>query len=902
MTKDIEMKDDSDTKAVEYENNVAAVDKLVNQELVEGDFWYVLDNKWFQTYKQFLQSCIAVNNPGPIDNSDLFTETNYYKKIKEKLVEAEDFVFVPEQLWKGLVKEFGLTNEKHIIKRKVISRPTARSQYKFLELYPIELKLCLHGTKHENIKEKYSQITTLKELENEMKFLFKVDEKAETQLWACGSVLNAYDPESESKKNDDKALIDAGLEHGSIVTLEVQNADGTWPSSRPRFGAIATRSSKTTPGLCGLMNLGNTCFMNSALQCLSNTPILTEYFIADKYWDELNVDNPLGMGGEIAKTFGDLIKAMWSGQHTFLSPREFKQAVGKFSPQFSGFQQQDCQELMAFLLDGLHEDLNRVKKKPYIEIKQEIDKRPDSIVAAESWSNYLKRNDSIIVDIFHGLLKSTLVCPECDLVSVTFDPYCYLSLPLPVKRERPVDVMFVPARPITVGPEKKIKRVLKICKLMVPKAGIVLDICNAVSKTINESKEVNGLTVNPSNLIVTEVNNCRLSRIYNQDDSFTSNTDEFVIFEKLDDYTALPVYLRWDKGDESASLFGKPFFVNIKECTYEALYSAVKNYVETLMEEPTTTTTTNTPKETTQTSTDGDDEMIAAANSDENEAITSTQLNHKSTSPTSTATTASLSSSSSPSIVTNTSPSTLPPTTSNSDENDQPMEVKEENEINGDDKSFTLKLINSFGTMPIGEIEKDKPLELGIKTYVAADFSKRFKIRSFDNEEITLRVNIQKNANSASKSHDLSECIEQFTTVERLGEHDLWYCPRCKKRQQASKKFDIWSLPKVAIFHLKRFSYSKYWRDKLDTFVNFPKYDLDLGQYLINNPNKEKILYNLVAVANHYGGLGGGHYTAYGKNKENSTWYHFDDSNVTPATEESVISKAAYVLLYLRQD
>lgn len=76
------------------------------------------------------------------------------------------------------------------------------------------------------------------------------------------------------------------------------------------------------------------------------------------------------------------------------------------------------------MLDGLHEDLNRITQKPYIEISNEIERRPDELVAAESWSNYKKRNDSIIVDTFHGLLKSTLVCPECSLVSVTFDPFC----------------------------------------------------------------------------------------------------------------------------------------------------------------------------------------------------------------------------------------------------------------------------------------------------------------------------------------------------------------------------------------------------------------------------------------------------------------------------------------------
>jgi ubiquitin carboxyl-terminal hydrolase 4/11/15 len=111
----------------------------------------------------------------------------------------------------------------------------------------------------------------------------------------------------------------------------------------------------------------------------------------------------------------------------------------------------------------------------------------------------------------------------------------------------------------------------------------------------------------------------------------------------------------------------------------------------------------------------------------------------------------------------------------------------------------------------------------------------------------------------------------------------------------------LWNLPKVLIIHLKRFSYSRFWRDKLDTLVDFPLNGLDMNE-VIKGPKKEGQLYDLVAVANHYGGLGGGHYTAYAKNKETSAWHYYDDSNVSVANEANVISKAAYVLFYLKRD
>ena len=182
--------------------------------------------------------------------------------------------------------------------------------------------------------------------------------------------------------------------------------------------------------LTGLKNLGNTCFMNSILQCLSATYPLAEYFITLRFIQHVNPVNPLGMGGELAEEFAFLTQALWRGNYKSIAPKDFKRVLSKFAPQFSGSQQHDSQEFLAFLLDGLHEDLNKVLKKEYIQ-EQDNTGVPDNRAAHISWENHLKRNDSIIVDLFQGQFKSTLTCLQCGCTSVTFEAFMYLSVPIP---------------------------------------------------------------------------------------------------------------------------------------------------------------------------------------------------------------------------------------------------------------------------------------------------------------------------------------------------------------------------------------------------------------------------------------------------------------------------------------
>ncbi|KAJ3397704.1 hypothetical protein HDU92_004120 [Lobulomyces angularis] len=188
---------------------------------------------------------------------------------------------------------------------------------------------------------------------------------------------------------------------------------------------------KVISGRCGLLNSGTTCYMNSIIQCLATYPYFVDYFLSGTYLQHINVVSKFSSKGEIARKFCLLLEKLNDEHSTPFFPYEFSNAVVKYSNLFDATMQHDSQEFLNWLLDNLHEDVNLIKTKPYVEMDDYDGSIKDEEVAKIFWDAHVKRNDSLIVDHFYGQYKSKMTCTVCRQISIKFDPFMNLTIEVP---------------------------------------------------------------------------------------------------------------------------------------------------------------------------------------------------------------------------------------------------------------------------------------------------------------------------------------------------------------------------------------------------------------------------------------------------------------------------------------
>ena len=194
--------------------------------------------------------------------------------------------------------------------------------------------------------------------------------------------------------------------------------------------SIIKKLKNCNKGITGIKNMGNRCYLNTAIQCLSNCWELTNYFLRNEYKKDINKKNPIGSHGKLSEAYSEVIHKLWFGKKDYFTPDNFKNVLQEINEMYSGDNQQDTQEFLTFLLDGLHEDLNKVIDKPYI--NSDLSKKDDDIKSLEELYNFKRRNQSLLVELFYGQFNSLIKCPNQDCLydNTKFEPFLNISLPV----------------------------------------------------------------------------------------------------------------------------------------------------------------------------------------------------------------------------------------------------------------------------------------------------------------------------------------------------------------------------------------------------------------------------------------------------------------------------------------
>ena len=652
--------------------------------------------------------------------------------------------------------------------------------------------------------------------------------------------------------------------------------------------------SNCNKGRTGLVNIGNTCFMNSALQCLSNCYELTKYFLLNFYENDINQENRLGTGGQVVTIYRKLLDDLWLGDDDYINPNYFKRIFAHFVHKFSGYAQQDSNEFLIYLLDKIHEDLNTITVKPYIEMEGKKPEQTDEEVSKIWWEKHLKRENSIIVDLFHGQFKSTISCNICHEVCVSFDSYMFISLPIPSGKYE-IEVKYfgynindflVMKIPITEN-----TTVLNIIDIMKNRINIIninknKNIKNNPPKRKKRNKNKNKIIKKLYEQINLSKDKIEMVLLTNKKKIYKVFTNNDYIFPYLLQGYELVAYEKDTSNQNNENIyfylsqyyysyifslfyypriyfFDYPFAINFDKT--QKIFNIYKNIKEFLKELLPNNNPNNPNKKDEILNIDFNFNKINKDN--EKSCGFTLYLN---------------------TFIPNTNSSLCSSIFSFGNSINHPLLEK---------YSSTENYSNIKRQLNLDELHLRLTLDVNILFNL--DKAKLPKLKNnLYNKKLSLNV---------GKDINLYDCLNLFNSEEILDGDNEWYCNKCKKHVDAVKKMDVYKSPYYLIFQLKRFKqdnegssiFNIFNSSKNTTFIDFPVTNLDLSNYILSENNQGGI-YDLIGVINHYGGESFGHYTAYCLNGKK--WMEYNDEYVAEIKKGNIITNAAYVLFYRRRD
>lgn len=1034
---------------------------LLESKPLNGDAWYVVPRDFVVAALNTADESLThlVSSIGPILNTSIVDGSgNMFPENEEPVVS----MFVSPELYSLLHSYFGLRGEP-VIRHILVDEHGTSALERFPPFFLVHL-LCktVPSTKASfhlaglDVHSKYSfllsQTKTFRDLMQIIESHMSKEKKSTMRLWfittenveelPANILVSVFTNKIQRKKIVTPRVLDCLLQSQGIRSSRLHLVVEPFDKVGKKFlmdQALSTiniplldiEKVMNTGGNLGLSNLGNTCYMNSALQCLVHVPEINYYFFYDLFEKELNRTNPLGNLGDVAVAFSNLLHKLFDftgGTTTLITPREFKYTIGRYSSMFHGYQQQDSQEFLSWLLDALHEDLNRIQNKPYCEkpeLKDEDVDNASAIVdlANQCWELHKKRNDSVIVDLFTGMYQSTLVCPACSKKSVTFDPFNDLTLPLPVNKkwyheftivdlsgsylETPIMKLEVELTKSSTYEDlvaylsKHLLAPLEYLFLFeifrnffyknfreesykqsfLPVTELISDsdevfvyiiphtesdrIIPIVSTTHDEDKSYNitepfGI---PLFIVLNEEYECTdfgiISKKIADVSNFLSKDKSEVVHSDSISLDEQPQHLEGDKimADKEETVFEKADTVksmeitpdapdvadNVSDGNYEIRYyregvskpaSNLRRYARIDLEPSENDLGEQVlriprgrplfgslPQLSERLPKLYQDSMLLNSESELNLSDSQqsrTEINLPSNDDR------------------NTEGIDKVLSEDDGDEcksyimNDDEQRLLGENtdtETNWDNLHGIFASVDnlaptenssypgSVSETQMGPESKIEPFCVDGNDLLVIDWNNDAYNHYFDHankrlwEEISyvsnpeLEANKRKLAAQQKATISLYDCLRNFSTPEVLGDQDLWYCPRCKDHRRATKTILVWSTGDILTIHLKRFQSARSLSDKINMVVDFPIEGLDITDFVTSSQIEgNQLVYDLIGVDNHYGGLGGGHYTATVKNFRDGKWYYFNDGRVTPLGDpKECVTGAAYLLFYKKR-
>ncbi|XP_075576263.1 ubiquitin carboxyl-terminal hydrolase 43 [Pelecanus crispus] len=633
-------------------------------------------------------------------------------------------------------------------------------------------------------------------------------------------------------------------------------------------GAAAGGGGERPPGAQGLRNHGNTCFMNAVVQCLSNTAPLAEFLALGRY-------RARGAGAEVTHRLAALVRALWTRDYTPQLSAEFKNIVSKHSSQFRGNAQHDALEFLLWLLDRMHEDLGASSPAQQTRVPEEPGEDGSGGAGSSPPATQHPRGQSFVQSHFQAQYRSSLTCPHCLKQSNTFDPFLCISLPIPLRQTRALNV--------TLVLQCERRRFVRV-GLAVPLRGTVAELREMVAR---EGR------IPPEQVILAEVSPRGFLRSLGDAEELGAagaGAPLYAFQPPPARRAGCPRSLPASPGaapPEGQRLL--PAAARSSDC----LHRGAGGRILLLL--------CNTAGAGAQLARFGPPLVLR-----EERGVSWEQLQQ----------------------------SILAQLRALLRGEVRAQGVGALFRIRLAGGSAPCAYLSPQDPRPLCHPAVDRALQLSgaggpphVKLTVEWDVSTKERLFGNIQEEVVQdaeSVQLQQQAHRQQHSCTLDECFQLYTKEEQLAPDDAWRCPHCKVPQQGTVKLSLWTLPDILIIHLKRFRQVAEHRHKLTTLVRFPLRGLDMAPHVApRGPAGGQLLghwapwqpplclppscprdylYDLYAVCNHHGSMQGGHYTAYCCNALDGRWYSYDDSRVEGVQEAEVSTRSAYILFYQRRN